>query len=567
MNDLDAGNELKEVSREILTLPDQLKPENENMHSEFNLATLIALAFEDDAYLFNDGKENAYAQYSILDHKEIWSINSKQMQRHLTKFGRTIKEGNIPSKTTISTAIGYLDSLACDGDEIELYNRVGKLGDDYFYDLSNKNWEAIKICKNGWEVSNNLPPLFKRQSHQKSQIKPINGGDIYKLLDFIHVPDNKKLLLLVYIVSCFIPDIPHPVLMMFGPQGSGKSMSMEFIRSLIDPSQTPRLKLPKSDREIIQNFDHHYCAFYDNLSNISGELSDMICRGVTGESSEQRSLYSNDDAVIRSYRRCIALNGINIAAEREDLLDRSILMQLKSFEFGKRLDENTLRTEFEKAIPSILGGILDTLVKAMNLYPDVKLENYPRMADFAKWGYAIAESLGDYGEEFLESYESDSNERILETVNSNPIALAILELMKNNNIWTGTATELLKELNQIVLMEGIEIENGQWAKDPARLVKKINRLQTILEDQGITYHNPKSSRKITFKNRESTVSTVLPLKIENDEENETLFTNHNSKNGKNGKNGKKSGIIPGSDNSKSCEDTLGEINLNEEEIL
>ena len=50
--------------------------------------------------------------------------------------------------------------------------------------------------------------------------------------------------------------------------------------------------------------------------------------------------------------------------------------------------------KFEADKPSILGGIFDVLVKAMNIYPTVSLQSFPRMADFAQWGYAIGEALG-----------------------------------------------------------------------------------------------------------------------------------------------------------------------------
>lgn len=39
--------------------------------------------------------------------------------------------------------------------------------------------------------------------------------------------------------------------------------------------------------------------------------------------------------------------------------------------------------------------------KAMKIYPDVKLDKMPRMADFAHWGYAIGEALGNLGQVFL----------------------------------------------------------------------------------------------------------------------------------------------------------------------
>ena len=58
-----------------------------------------------------------------------------------------------------------------------------------------------------------------------------------------------------------------------------------------------------------------------------------------------------------------------------------------------------------ESLPVILGGIFDVLAKALEIIPTVTLPKVPRMAGFAKWGYAIAEALNTAGEEFLINYE------------------------------------------------------------------------------------------------------------------------------------------------------------------
>ena len=65
-------------------------------------------------------------------------------------------------------------------------------------------------------------------------------------------------------------------------------MTMEFTRDIIDPSHTPRLKMPKGDKEIVQVFDHHYATHFDNLDMLPNWFSDIVCRAVTGEGSEFR---------------------------------------------------------------------------------------------------------------------------------------------------------------------------------------------------------------------------------------------------------------------------------------
>ncbi len=75
-------------------------------------------------------------------------------------------------------------------------------------------------------------------------------------------------------------------------------------------------------------------------------------------------------------------------------MDRSILLHLERIDPIKRKDEEKLWKDFEEVKPEILGGIFDVISKAMSIYPSVKLSLLPRMADFGKWGYAIAEALG-----------------------------------------------------------------------------------------------------------------------------------------------------------------------------
>ena len=532
-------NKIESKSLRELTLPEENNEVVDNIVKGLNIATLIGLEAESKALLFNDGKERAYAQYWNIDHNEIWSIDSKNMTRWLGKLGMIINNGNIPTKNTISTAKLYLESAAFDGPTIDLHNRVAKSGDDIWYDLSNGKWQAIKINKHGWKVEDEIPPLFRRYAHQKPQLTPTKGGDVNKILKFINLPYDKKRLLLVCLISCFIPSIPHPVSSLFGPQGTGKSLLMEFLRMIIDPTYTPRLKMPTNEKDLVQNLDHHYFVSFDNLSNIKPEISDILCRAVTGESSEQRSLYSDDDAVIRSYRRCIMLTSINIAGEREDLLDRSIFLPLNPFGYGERSDESSLRNELERSIPSILGGILDIVVKAINLYPSVELDNLPRMADFAKWGYTIAEAIDGKGDEFLRLYESDINDRIIETIHSKPIAAAIIKLMKRSTYWFGTPSDLLSELNHIAETQNI-VKDSEWPRDPAWLTKRIIRLHTTLEHSGIKYENShqNGARLITLQVRENTVNTVIPSATKNDEKSDTDIS-VNSNNGKNSKNQEK----------------------------
>jgi len=67
------------------------------------------------------------------------------------------------------------------------------------------------------------------------------------------------------------------------------------------------------------------------------------------------------------------------------------------------------------------------------IYPTVELEERGRVTDSNEWGYAIAEAAGLGGKNFLRAYLSNQNRANTEAVDANPIAAAVVELMKKND--------------------------------------------------------------------------------------------------------------------------------------
>ena len=116
-------------------------------------------------------------------------------------------------------------------------------------------------------------------------------------------------------------------------------------------AQVPQLRIPKGDKDLLQNFDHHYAPCFDNLDTIQPWLSDMLCRAVTGEGSEYRALYSDDDAVIREFKRVMCLTGVNVPVRKGDLLDRGILTGLPALQECNRQDEAGLKNKFYDVLP------------------------------------------------------------------------------------------------------------------------------------------------------------------------------------------------------------------------
>ena len=172
-----------------------------------------------------------------------------------------------------------------------------------------------------------------------------------------------------------------------GTQGAAKTTLMEFKKMLIDPCIAKTFSFPRDVNELNQQLSHNYVIYYDNISEMKDWISDELCRAVSGSGSSRRRLYTDEDDLIRSLMRCIGVNGINLAATKPDLLDRSIFFKLKRIPDENRRDIVDIQKEFEAMKPQLLGYIMDVLVKVKKWKEENKslnISKIPRMADWAE---------------------------------------------------------------------------------------------------------------------------------------------------------------------------------------
>ena len=450
------------------------------------------LQIASEIMLFHDQDKKGFA---FLNNEAI-PLRSKKVKQWLAyKYFQTT--GKPPNSDSLNQAIVVLEGKAIfECSQIKLFNRIASTTNVFWYDMGDGN--AVRITAEKWTIVE-TPILFRRYSHQQAQSMPKSGGDPWKIFEFMNIDSKHQLLTLVVVISYFVPDIALPIFHPFGPQGAGKTTICSIIKKICDPSCIETLITPGSLPQLVQILAHHHVCLFDNLSDLPQWMSDVLAQACTGGGFSKRQLFTDDEDIIYKVKRCIGLNGINLTISKPDLMDRSILLHLERIDPGKRRDEKDLWNNFEQAKPSILGGILDTIVKSMKLYPDIRLEKMPRMADFAKWGVAIAEALGGRGNEFLESYQQNVARQNEEVIHENTLAQATLLLMSDIESWNGTVKSAWEKLKEIA---------DPQKKDPTfpgssrTLCKQLEKIKTNLMDIGITYRIGKRSKEgfpITFK--------------------------------------------------------------------
>ncbi|MCL2578335.1 MAG: hypothetical protein FWE27_09895 [Defluviitaleaceae bacterium] len=438
------------------------------------------------ATFFHSDIKELYAAIPVKNHTEVLPIMGRDFEIWLnSQFYKGC--GKPISKDAIKQVLGVLSAKALfdNPTPVKLSVRITEHDGAFWYDLTNIDWQSVKITANGWKVIDNPPILFSRYRHQISQSMPKKDGNIRKILDYINIKESKTLFL-CWLVSCFVPGIPHVILIIHGEKGAAKSTASVMTKFLVDPSALDTLTLQNDQRTLAVNLQNHWFLPFDNVSFVNEDTSDTLCRAATGGAIQQRKLHTNAEDTIFTFRRCIAINGIHNVATRSDLLDRSILIELMRIKDNNRKELSRIMANFEADRADILGGIFDTVARAIAIYPTVKLENFPRMADFARWGYSIGEALGaGLGEIFLAEYERNRLIQNEEAIANDPVALLINEFMRNRDEWHGKYSEFYKQLVFISEDYGINPKAKPFPSNSSALSRKITNVKSNLEAVGI----------------------------------------------------------------------------------
>ena len=81
----------------------------------------------------------------------------------------------------------------------------------------------------------------------------------------------------------FVPDIPHPILLLGGQQGTGKSTAAKKLIGVLDPSPADLRSYPRDVETWAISAAGSWAVAIDNVSTIPDWLSDSLCKAVTGD--------------------------------------------------------------------------------------------------------------------------------------------------------------------------------------------------------------------------------------------------------------------------------------------
>lgn len=446
--------------------------------------TLLRLA-KDNAEFFRSSEGATYGLLKNSDVPEIWPLNSGVFRKWLGHLYYKETDG-APSKEVFSAVLNVLEAIALyEGPEHSVHLRTASEQSSIYVDMVNKDWSVIEVTSQSWSVTKESEVRFRRSPGMLSLPEPAakeNGID--DLRPLVNLPDENSFRLLIFwMLTALRGKGPYPILVLNGEQGSSKSTFSKIVRGLIDPNSADLRTLPREEREFFISASNSHLLAFDNISRITDQMSDTICRIATGAGASFRQLYTDQDEIIFQVSKPIILNGIGSIVERADLADRCIFINLKPIPVESRKSQSELMEQFEAARPGILAALLDGLSCGLRNIDLLVPADLPRMADFAIWSMACETAYGVKGT-FNAAYNQNLNDSVEVLLEDDPLFLALKKATSDKEKLKGTSTELLMLLNGLAQSE--EKKSKAWPGNASQLGNRLKRMAPNLRKMGWT---------------------------------------------------------------------------------
>ena len=427
----------------------------------------------------------------------VATITVKDAKRHFPVGEQMFKKwlinqfyilcGDSPSEKSLKEVINTL--LANQEYENENYQdvfvRVALHNEKVYIDLGNADYEVVEISKEGWRIIKDAPIKFIRNDTMRSLAIPVKGGEISTLKKVFNMEEQQFRLWLSFIIGCFNPKGPFPILILQGASGSGKTLLSEITKAIVDLAIAPVRSLPKSEQDLFVIAQKNWLLVFDNLSGISNHMSDALCKLSTGGGFATRELYTNNEEAVMAATRPVIVNGIDRITRRQDLANRAIVLSLPYILPKHRKTKEEIWDEYNRNAGSIMGLLCDAVSEALRNFENTEIQQKPRMADFAKWVTATEHTLGFKKGEFLSLYMQNQQEIAEEAVEHDVLVYAIMTAMQTRNRIYGTASQILDLLKSSV--EESYAFTVEWVA-PNKLKAAITRIEPILLANGIKYN-------------------------------------------------------------------------------
>jgi hypothetical protein len=459
---------------------------------------LLDLVEAADVELFSTPSGDCYADIREGQTRQTLGLRKREFKDWLVHqyYSATRKSASADAITQVIATSEAKTRF--EGEKRPVFIRSADHEGKVYLDLGTETWAAIEIDSAGWRITHDAPVRFRRPSGLLPLPTPIAGGNLDDFQSLLNLDQNNWTIALLWLLQGLKPAAEYPILVVTAPPRTGKSTFSEALKNTIDPSTVSMLPSVGDVRNFAVTCSNRRVIAIDNVSGLTPEQSDILCRASTKGGYSHRTLQTDSDETTIEFLNPQILNGIEAIATRGDLLDRSLLIGLRPP--TERQSRSSFNAKLTALHPQTLGALLTLLSDVLRVMPEISGlagQSSERFTELVEIGLAVEKVL-DWPpgtvERTLRTARSEAHEI---AVDSSPVGAAIRELMANppdRTEWRGTAAQLLNTLSQIVPEK---VSRGQyWPADSTRLAKILSRIGSDLEAIGIPIKRQKSDGKI-----------------------------------------------------------------------
>lgn len=463
-------------------------------------AELVELVVNRGELFFDAQADKSFASVTVGELVHTFAIGSKPFTEWLSYsyYQKTKLEsfGKSASEAAIKQACFALAGIAKhEGEQRRVYLRTADYHGGHYLFIGDERLRVIEVLPTGWCIIDSAPVKFWKPSSMQALPIPEPGGDLAQLWQFANIPEAERPLVLAWLLESLRTETPKPVLALNGTQGCAKSSTQNKLRQLIDNNAVNLRAAPKTVEDVFVSAGCNWLASFENISHLTPNMQDALCTLATGGGFAARTLYTNSDETIIEVKRPVIINSIPNVITAQDLTDRVINVELPRIVYG---EEAKLNAQWEKAKPSIFGGLLDLFVKTLAHLPKVELDNPPRMADFTRLGEAMMQAQGHKAGVFAALYNANRAESIGHALQSSPVAVAVCEMVDKHagmskTVFYGTMSTLFTTLADY------RRDGDGWPKSERGLGDILRRQSPALATLGIDITTGRKTEYINGK--------------------------------------------------------------------
>lgn len=464
---------------------------------------IVEAVLDTGAVFWRDATDRAFCTIQVDNRTMRFAVRSdafKRVVRYLygkknmvaTRGGKSALRPAAASDAALRESVNALDAIAIMGERranARPRSCFGQ-GGEVWLDLGDESWRAVRITRDGWMVVDGADVPLIRPAGVLALPTPEEGGTVEDLRQFFGRGGEDAFMLMAgWLVAALYPRGPYPVLALDGEQGSGKTTLCRMIRALVDPNEADVAPIPRDERDAVIACSNGTVLALDNISAITPEMADVLCRIATGAGFRTRRLYADNDEFIVRVCNPVLLNGIPALLARGDLADRALAITLPKMPDAQRAPEAALWRDFEAARPRLLGLLLTALSQALRDLDAIQLGALPRMADFARLACAAAPAFGWTAEAMLDALDRNRATAVQAVIDGDQVASAVASLAheraeKRLGPWEGTPSDLL--LSLAARIPDDRRRERDWPKDATRLSQALRRCAPALRRTGVS---------------------------------------------------------------------------------